>query len=192
MLAFKETEIISKIMFVISVHIESHSCFLFTCFECERGLVRISLPVVNFVNVILVLFVTVPFEGNHGFKIVPDWFNVRLHFLCLIGNLFSVLTKFNAKDTSLHMEDYHAATNLGLLQANMTSCHRNRGPQYHWTPELYSKMGLPVLDGIQEMVCIYVCSLLNDFLKGANQGNVHSPFLASFYWLLMSLALYNK
>ena len=33
-------------------------------------------------------------------------------------------------------------------------------------------MGLPVLDGIQEMVCIYVGSLLNDFLKGANQGKV--------------------
>ena len=159
-------------MFAISVHIESHSCFLFTSFECERGLVWISLPVVNFVNVILVLFVTVPFEGNHGFKIVSDWFDVLLHFLCLVGNPFSVLTKFNAKDTNLHVKNYHAATNLWLLQANMSWCHRNRGPEYHWIPELYSKMGLPVLDGIQEMVCIYVGSLLNDFLKGANQGKV--------------------
>ena len=74
----------------------------------------------------------------------------------------------------------------------MTWCHSNRGPEYHWIPELYSKMGLPVLDGIQEMVCIYVCSLSNDFLTGASPGKVHSPFLGSLYWLLMSPALYNK
>ena len=105
---------------------------------------------------------------------------------------FSVLTKFRAKNTNLHVKQYHTATNLGWLQPNMTWCHRNRGPGYHWIPGLYSKMGLPVLDGIQEMVCIYVCSLSNDFLTGASPGKVHSPFLGSLYWLLMSPALYNK
>ena len=49
-------------------------------------------------------------------------------------------------------------------------------------------MGLPVLDGIQEMVC----SLLNDFLRGANQGKVHSSFLVSLKRLSMSPAHYNK
>ena len=67
---------------------------------------------------------------------------------------FSVLTKFRSKDTNLHNRHYHAATNLGLLQANMTWCYKNRGPEYHWIPDLYSWMGLPILDGIQEMVCL--------------------------------------
>ena len=86
------------------------------------------------------------------------------------------------------MKQYHTATNLGWLQPNMTWCHRNRGPGYHWIPGLYSKMGLPVLDGIQEMVC----SLLNDFLRGANQGKIHSSFLVSLKRLSMSPAHYNK
>ena len=72
---------------------------------------------------------------------------------------FSVLTKFRAKDTNLHMKHYHAATNLGLLQANMTWCYKNRGPEYHWIPDLYSRMGLPILDGIQEMVCKVLSAL---------------------------------
>ena len=66
---------------------------------------------------------------------------------------FSVLTKFRAKDTNLHMKHYHAATNLGLLQANMTWCHKKRGPEYHWIPDLFTRLDLPVRDGIQEMVC---------------------------------------
>lgn len=72
---------------------------------------------------------------------------------------FSVLTKFSAKDTNLHMKHYHAATNLGLLQANMTWCYKNRGPEYHWIPDRYSRMGLPILDGIQEMVYIVLSTL---------------------------------
>ena len=66
---------------------------------------------------------------------------------------FSVLTKFRAKDINLHREHYQAATNLGLIQANMTWCYKKKGPQYHWIIELYSRMGLPILDGIREMVC---------------------------------------
>ena len=66
---------------------------------------------------------------------------------------FSVLTKFRAKDTNLHIKRYHAATNSGLLQANMTWCHKKRGPEYRWIPDLYMRMGLAVRDGIQEMVC---------------------------------------
>ena len=66
---------------------------------------------------------------------------------------FSVLAKFRAKDINLHQKHYQAATNLGLIQASMTWCYKNRGPEYHWIVDLYSRMGLPVLDGIQEMVC---------------------------------------
>lgn len=64
---------------------------------------------------------------------------------------FSVLTKFRAKDINLHKEHYEASTNLGLIQANMTWCYKRKGPQYHWVIELYSRMGLPILDGIREM-----------------------------------------
>ena len=56
---------------------------------------------------------------------------------------FSVLTKFRAKDINLH---------LGLIQSNMTWCFKERGPGYHWIVDLYSRLGLPILDGIQQMV----------------------------------------
>lgn len=65
---------------------------------------------------------------------------------------FSVLTKFRAKDTNLHMKHYHASTNLGLIQANITWCHKQKGPEHHWIPDLYSRIGLPIFDSIQEMV----------------------------------------
>ena len=66
---------------------------------------------------------------------------------------FSVLTKFRAKDINLHREHYQASTNLGLIQSNMTWCYQARGPQYHWIMDLYARMGLPLLDGIREIVC---------------------------------------
>ena len=65
---------------------------------------------------------------------------------------FSVLTKFRAKDINLHREHYEASTNLGLIQSNMTWCFKERGPGYHWIVDLYSRLGLPILDGIQQMV----------------------------------------
>ena len=37
--------------------------------------------------------------------------------------------------------------NLALLQANLTYMH---AISYHWIPELYHRMKLPVFDGIQE------------------------------------------
>ena len=66
---------------------------------------------------------------------------------------FSVLAEFRAKDINLHQKHYQASTNLGLIQASMTWCYKNRGPDYQWIAELYTRIGLPVLDGIQEMVC---------------------------------------
>ena len=64
---------------------------------------------------------------------------------------FSVLTKFTAKHTNLHQKHYEASTNLGLLQANML---QSEGSQYHWIVELYSRMELPILSGIREMVSL--------------------------------------
>lgn len=68
---------------------------------------------------------------------------------------FSVLTKFRAKDVNLHQKRYAASTNLGLIQATMTWCYKKKGPEYHWIEDLYSRLGLPLLDGIQEMVCFF-------------------------------------
>ena len=34
----------------------------------------------------------------------------------------------------------------------MTWCFKKRGPDYHWIVDLYLRLGLPLLDGIQEMV----------------------------------------
>ena len=69
---------------------------------------------------------------------------------------FSVLTKFRAKDINLHQTHYQASTNLGLLQSCMTWCYKVKGAEYHWILELYSRMGLPIIDGIQEMVGVKI------------------------------------
>lgn len=66
---------------------------------------------------------------------------------------FCVLTKFRARDASLHQKHNQVSTNLGLIQANMTWLYKEKGAQYHWIINLYSQMGLPVLSGIQEIVC---------------------------------------
>jgi len=65
---------------------------------------------------------------------------------------FSVLTKFRAKDINLHRKHYQASTNLGLIQSCMTWCYKYRGPTYHWITDLFTRLGLPILDGVQQMV----------------------------------------
>ena len=53
-------------------------------------------------------------------------------------------------DISLERLHYHVSTNLALLQANLTYMHAKFGISYHWIPELYRRMKLPVFDGVQE------------------------------------------
>jgi hypothetical protein len=45
---------------------------------------------------------------------------------------------------------YHVSTNIGLLQANMTYMNTKFGTSYHWLPELYQRMKLPVCEGVVE------------------------------------------
>ena len=45
---------------------------------------------------------------------------------------------------------YQVSTNIGLLQANMTYMNAKFGTSYHWLPELYQRMKLPVFEGIVE------------------------------------------
>ena len=72
----------------------------------------------------------------------------------LCESTFSVFPKFRPKDTNLHRLHYQASTNLALLQASMTYLYKTRGPEYHWIIELFERMGLPVIDGMKEQVCV--------------------------------------
>ena len=62
----------------------------------------------------------------------------------------NVLIRFRSKDIYLERLHYHVSTNIGLLQANMTYMNAKFGTSYHWIPELYRCMKLPVSEGIVE------------------------------------------
>ena len=65
---------------------------------------------------------------------------------------FTVFPKFRPKDVALQRLHYQASTNLALIQSSMTYLFRKRGPDYHWMPDLFQRMGLPLLDGMKEQV----------------------------------------
>ena len=60
----------------------------------------------------------------------------------------NVLIRFRSKDIFIERLHYHVSTNLGLLQANLTYMHKIHGTSYHWIPDLYHRMSLPVFDGV--------------------------------------------
>ena len=60
----------------------------------------------------------------------------------------NVLIRFRCKDISIERLHYHVSTNLGLLQANLTYMHGKLGTNYHWIPELYQRMKLPIFEGV--------------------------------------------
>ena len=62
----------------------------------------------------------------------------------------SVLIRFRPKHISLERLHYEVSTNLGLLQSNMTYMYEKWGPTYHWVPELYRQLKLPLYEGLQE------------------------------------------
>ena len=62
----------------------------------------------------------------------------------------NVLIRFRSKDIYLERLHYHVSTNIGLLQANMTYMNAKFGTSYHWLPELYQRMKLPVFEGAVE------------------------------------------
>ena len=65
---------------------------------------------------------------------------------------FTVFPKFRPKDIALHRLHYQASTNLALVQSSMTYLYNKRGPEYHWVLDLFARMNLPYLDGMQEQV----------------------------------------
>ena len=64
----------------------------------------------------------------------------------------NVFIRFRQKHLSLERLHYHVATNLGLLQANMTHEFNQQGAAYHWKTELFRRMNLPVYDGVAELL----------------------------------------
>ena len=78
--------------------------------------------------------------------------------MCSLNSLeasHNVLIRFRSKDVSLEALHYQLSTNLGLLQSNLTYMHEKLGMDYHWIPDLYKRMKLPVFDGVQEALKRY-------------------------------------
>jgi len=62
----------------------------------------------------------------------------------------SVMIRFRSKDVSLQRLHYEVSTNLALLQSNMTYMWDKKGKEYHWIPDLYKRLGLPLYEGMKE------------------------------------------
>ena len=62
----------------------------------------------------------------------------------------NVLIRFRSKDLHLHRLHYITSANLGLCQSNMTYLTGKKGTGYHWLLDLFGRLKLPILDGMQE------------------------------------------
>ena len=62
----------------------------------------------------------------------------------------NVLTRFRSKDKYLQQIHYRMSTNMGLLQSNMTWLTKKKGLSYHWILDLFSRLKLPIFDGMTE------------------------------------------
>ena len=62
----------------------------------------------------------------------------------------NVFIRFRSKYISIQRLHYNLSTNLALLQANLTYMHAIYGTKYHWIPEVFRRMGLPIFEGAQE------------------------------------------
>ena len=63
-----------------------------------------------------------------------------------------VLTVFRPKSWHLTRLHYELSTNLGLLQSNMNYMNRVSGMSYHWLSDLYQRLQLPLLDGMEAVL----------------------------------------
>ena len=64
--------------------------------------------------------------------------------------LHNVLIRFRSKDKYLQRIHYMVSTNMGLLQSNMTWLTKKKGSSYHWLLDLFSRLKLPIFDGMAE------------------------------------------
>ena len=69
----------------------------------------------------------------------------------LCESAFSILPKYRAKNLVLHRLTYMSLTNRGLLISCQSFMEEKYGPEYSPYIELYTEMGLPILDGMQQL-----------------------------------------
>ena len=72
----------------------------------------------------------------------------------------NIFIRFRSKMLNLERLHYEVATNLALLQSNLTYLTTKKGNEYHWIPELYKRMKLPVYDGLDNKYHLYLAYLV--------------------------------
>ena len=73
-------------------------------------------------------------------------------FFVFSGILVPTGMEDKALGGALHQLHYEFSTNLGLCQSNMTFLVKRKGSSYHWVRDLFAKMGLPEVDGLDDIV----------------------------------------
>ena len=64
--------------------------------------------------------------------------------------------RFRPKHIFLKRLHYVLSTELAQLQSNMTYMYEKHGPQYHWVVELFEHLKLPVFDGVQAALEVFI------------------------------------
>ena len=84
----------------------------------------------------------------------------RVHqarYILMFESDHSVCVRFRAKDLNIERLHYVVSTNLALIQSNMAWLSEVHGPSYHWIPDMYTRVGLPVGDDIVDACKRAVC-----------------------------------
>ena len=76
----------------------------------------------------------------------------------------NIYIRYRSKHIALERLHYHVATDLALLQANLSAMREKKGNDYHWIPELYQRLGLPLYEGIQTALLSY-CQTRDSILE---------------------------
>ena len=135
-----------------------HPAVVCTCGRCQNNELQYQGKPYQSSNVLTCPLHSLAYEiecrhrANHASEIIDPELGRGHSNAC--EATFTVFPKFRPKDTALYRLHYQASTNLALLQSSMTYLYEIKGPQYHWVLELFERMGLPVLDGMKEQVCI--------------------------------------
>ena len=64
----------------------------------------------------------------------------------------SILTVFRPKSWHLFRLHYEVSTNLALLQSNVNYMNSVCGMNYHWLSDLYQRLSIPVLEGMEAVL----------------------------------------
>ena len=140
-----------------------HQAIVCSCGKCEKGDLKCQGKPYQSANALTCPMHSLAYEvechhrADHASEIIDPELGRGHSNAC--EATFNVFPKFRPKDIALHRLHYQASTNLALLQSSMTYIYEKKGPQYHWVLELFERMGLSVLDGMKEQVC--VASLLS-------------------------------